>query len=199
VYATTDVFDTSVHICEHTLHSVCAVCSLAFGGESRRIQLVYAGHLLLVLGVIVDRRRDRGVIWIFEFLTGVLWVSKFMCVCVYKHTHTHAAHVVLRREPRGWDETPGQPEESRWTNSQDTYIRICVRSIHVYIYAGRRDYQIGLNVFYLFLSIPFLKIGKRCWRNTKNLNSHWFELDWYCFYYSVRNSLVALLEALFAT
>jgi len=37
------------------------------------------------------------------------------------------------------DETPGGPEESRWTKPWYTYIRICVQSTHVYIYAKRRD------------------------------------------------------------
>jgi len=44
---------------------------------------------------------------------------------------------VLRCEPRSRNETPGGPEESRWT--KHTYIRICVQSTHVYIYVKRRD------------------------------------------------------------
>ena len=60
--------------------------------------------------------------------------------CVWMRTHTHS----LRREysgcePKGRDGTLGEPEESRWTKTQDKYIRICVRSTHVYINAGRRD------------------------------------------------------------
>jgi len=59
-------------------------------------------------------------------------------VCVYAHTHT------LRRwgtrcEPRSRDGTPGGPEESRWTESRHTYIRIRVQGTHVYVYAKRRD------------------------------------------------------------
>ena len=64
--------------------------------------------------------------------------SVCVCECVYTHTHTHTAQV-LGREPRSRDETPGGPEKSRWTQSQHTYIRICVQSTHAYIYVKRRD------------------------------------------------------------
>jgi len=60
-------------------------------------------------------------------------------MCVYAHTHTHCTDGVLACEPRSRDETPGGPEESRWTKSRHTYIRICVQSTHVYVYAKRRD------------------------------------------------------------
>jgi len=62
-----------------------------------------------------------------------------VCVCVYAHTHTYYTDGVLGCEPRSRDETPGGPKESRWTKSQHTYIRICVQSTPVYIYAKRRD------------------------------------------------------------
>ena len=47
------------------------------------------------------------------FLTQV---GVYVCVSVCIRTHTHAAQV-LGREPRSRDETPGWPEESRWTKS----------------------------------------------------------------------------------
>jgi len=52
-------------------------------------------------------------------------------VCVYAHTHTHCTYGVLGCESRGRDETPGGPEESRWTESRHICIRIC----DVYVYA----------------------------------------------------------------
>jgi len=64
-----------------------------------------------------------------------MWVY----VCVYAHIHTHCTYGVLGSEPRGWDETPGGPEKSRWTKSQHTYVRICAQSTHVYVYARRWD------------------------------------------------------------
>jgi len=72
------------------------------------------------------------------FLTRV-GVYVCVCVCIRTHTHTHCTDGVLGCEPRSRDETPGGPEESRWTESQYTYIRKFVQSTHVYIYAKRRD------------------------------------------------------------
>jgi len=60
-------------------------------------------------------------------------------LCVYAHTHTHCTYGVLSCEPRGRDETPGGPEESRLTKSRYICIRICVQSKHVYVYAMRRE------------------------------------------------------------
>jgi len=47
------------------------------------------------------------------FLTRVE-VYVFVSVCTRTHTHTAQ---VLGCEPRSRDETPGGPEESRWTKS----------------------------------------------------------------------------------
>jgi len=64
-----------------------------------------------------------------------MWVY----VCVYAYKHTHCTDGVFGFEPRSQDETPGGPEESRWTKSRHIYIRICLQSTHVYVYAKRRD------------------------------------------------------------
>jgi len=42
----------------------------------------------------------------------------YVCMSVYTLTHTHTARGVLACEPRGRDETPEEPEESRWTKSR---------------------------------------------------------------------------------
>jgi len=91
----------------------------------------------------------RGVLFLTEREIGVLsvcslfltWVGVYVgvCVCVRTHTHTHCTDWVLGCEPRGRDETPGGPKESRWTKSRHIHIRICVQSTHVYVYAGRWD------------------------------------------------------------
>jgi len=59
-----------------------------------------------------------------------MWVY----VCVYAHTHPHCTDRVLGCEPRSRDETPRGPEESGWTKSRHTYIRICVQSTFVCIF-----------------------------------------------------------------
>ena len=54
----------------------------------------------------------------------------------------------FRCEPRSQDETPGGPEESGWNKSRHMYIRICVQSTHMYVYAkgGMRSWT---NSFFL--------------------------------------------------
>jgi len=69
----------------------------------------------------------RGGLFLTERTIGVLSVSSlfltrvgvYVCVsvCVYAHTHTHCTDGVVKCEPRSRDETPGGPEESRWTKS----------------------------------------------------------------------------------
>ena len=91
----------------------------------------------------------RGGFFLTEGKIGVLSVSSLfltrvgVCVgvfvCIRTHTHTHCTGGVLGCEPRSRDERPGGPEESSWTKSRYTYIRICVQSTHMYIYAKRRD------------------------------------------------------------
>ena len=82
----------------------------------------------------------RGRLFLTEGTIGVLYVSSlfltrvgvYVGVWVCTRTHTHFTDGVLGCEPRSRDETPGGPEEFRWTKSRHTYIRICVHSTHVY-------------------------------------------------------------------
>ena len=104
----------------------------ALGNEDGGVQLVYESACCLAF----DRRKDSGVVCVFFIFNA--GGSVCVCGCVYTHTHTHTAQV-LGCEPSSRDETPGGPEEYRWTKSWHTYIRICVQSTHVYIYVERRD------------------------------------------------------------
>ena len=103
------------------------------------------------MGGYFDRRNDRGVVCVFSILSRM---GVYVCVCVYicTHTHTHCTDGVLGCEPRGRDETPGGPEESRWTKSRHICIRICVQSTHMYIYARRRD-EILVMMMTAFITI----------------------------------------------
>ena len=116
---------------------MCILYHLALGNEDRGVQLVYESACCLAWGAIFDRRKDSGVVCVFSIFNagGIVCVR----VCVYAHTHTHCTDGVLGCEPRSQDETPGGPEESRWTKSRHTYIRICEQSTHLYKYAKRRD------------------------------------------------------------
>ena len=89
----------------------------------------------------------RGGLFLTEGKIGVLFVSSLFLtrvggyagvyVCI--RTHTHGTDGVLSCEPSSRDETPTEPEESRQTKSRHAYIRICVQSTHVYVYARMRD------------------------------------------------------------
>jgi len=82
-----------------------------------------------------------------------------VCECMYvnAHTHTHCTDGVLECAPRSRHETPGGPEESKWTKSRYTYIRICVQSTHVYVHAKRRDEILDYLLF--SFNVSFL-VGK---------------------------------------
>ena len=90
------------------------------GGFSLSMQ----GTCLLAWKVIFDMRKI-GVLSLFSLLFDRIW-SICGCMCVHTRTHTHAARGVLGGEPRGRDETLGEPNESRSTKTQDKYIRIYV-------------------------------------------------------------------------
>ena len=82
------------------------------------------------------------------FLTRV---GVYVDVCVCTRTHTHTLYRWgTQCEPRSQDETPGGPEESRWTKSRHTYIRMCVQSTQVYVYAKSRD-EIFFSSIYFFV------------------------------------------------
>jgi len=88
----------------------------------------------LAWGVVFDRRNDRVVVCVFSsFNAGG---SVCVCVRVYARTDTHCTDGVIGIEPRSQVETPRGPEESRWTKSWHTYIRVCVQNTHVYVHAS---------------------------------------------------------------
>ena len=90
------------HQCTHLLHAcyrmyrcayACAVCSFLRWGneeEGEEVQIVYEGTWCLAWGVVFDRRKDRGVVCVFSILSRV---GVYVGVCVYMHTHTHAAQM----------------------------------------------------------------------------------------------------------
>jgi|AntRauMFilla1563_2_1112583.scaffolds.fasta_scaffold07674_2 hypothetical protein len=115
----------------------------------------------------------RGGLFLTEGKIGVLSVSSlfltlvgvYVGVCVCIRANTHALHRWgTRCEPRSRDETPGGPEESRWTKSWHTHNRICVQSTHVYVYYATRWDEIldYCNCFFLVHIFP--PESKRCER-----------------------------------
>jgi len=76
-------------------------------------------------------------------------------LCVYAHTHTHCTYGVLSCEPRGRDETPGGPEESRLT-SVYMYSSMCTKYTCVCI-----CYETGGDLGLIAFSINVFFFRKR--------------------------------------
>jgi len=70
-----------------------------------------------------------------------------VCVCVHTHTHTHCRWGA-RCEPRGRDNTLGEPEKSRWSKL-GVYVFVYVYKVHMNIYMLRGGMSSGLTAFLL--------------------------------------------------
>jgi len=90
-------------------------------------------------GRLFSTEGEIGVLSVSSLFLTRVGVYVGVGVCIRTHTHTHCTYWVLGCELWSRDETPGGPEESRWTKSRHTYIRLHVQSTHVYVYARRRD------------------------------------------------------------
>ena len=103
----------------------------------------------------------EGKIWglsVYSLCLTRVGVYVSVCVCVNAHTHTHYTDGLLGCAPRSRDETPGGPEESRWTESRYIYIRTCVQSTPVCIYVKRRDAILDSLLFSLNMSYLLRKV-----------------------------------------
>ena len=129
-----------VSICLY-IARLCSLFHLALGNEDGGVQLVYESACCLAWGVISDRRKDRSVVCVFSIFNA--GGSLCGCVCVYAHTHTHCTDGVLVCEIRSRIRHLEGPKNPDGLNLGYTYIRICVQSTHLYIYAKRRDEILG--------------------------------------------------------
>jgi len=140
----TGVFDTSIHGYEpwHSLQGVHTFScmrswSISVGGRGCRGSGSPCRALIDGVGRCFWHEKSRDVVSIFSiFGLECMWVY----VCVYAHTHTHTARGVLGCEPRGWDETPGEPNK---------YIFVHVYKVHVWIYLLKARWDLGLTAFFL--------------------------------------------------
>jgi len=104
----------------------------------------------------------RGGLFLTNEKIGVLSVSSlfltrvgvYVGVCVCIRTHTHTASMGYS------DVSPGvgmRHMEGPWTKSRHTYICICVKSTHAYVYARRQDEILD----YLLFSLTHFSFRKR--------------------------------------
>ena len=86
---------------------------------------------------------------------------------MYLHKHTNIAHMWgVQYEPKGRDETPEGPEESRWTKSWQICIRIFVQ-MHLCIHMLWGGMRSGRLLTAFFLLHIFFSINQRCDRTTQ--------------------------------
>ena len=95
---------------------MCSLFHLALGNEDGGVQLVHESTCSLVWGVIFDRSKNRGVVYVFSiFKAGG---SVCVCVCVYMHTHTHTAQMRYLDVSPGvrmrYLEGPNNPDGLNW-------------------------------------------------------------------------------------
>jgi len=126
-----------LYLCVYTyvclfIACMCSLFHLALGNEdgfnqSMRALVAWRGGLILTEGKI-------GVLSVSSLFLTRVGVYVGVCVCIRTHTHT-AQMVYLDMSPGvGMRHLEGPENKCR-----HTYIRICVQSTDVYIYAQRRD------------------------------------------------------------
>ena len=105
---------------------------------------------------------------LFSSLTRV-GVYVGVCVCVRTHTHTHCTDWVLGCEPRGRDETPGEPKESRL--NLGIYMFVYVYKVHMFMYLLGGGMRSWTNCFFLEYIFPSVKEKQKTRKTTDNLKS----------------------------
>jgi len=139
------------------VHMRSCMCSLfiqrwgkRMGGSNycMRALVAWCGGLFLT-------EEDMGVLSVSSLFLTRMGVYVGVGVCIRTHTHTRCTYGVLGCESRGQDETPGGPEESRWTKSWHTCIHTCAQSTHLYVYARRQD-EILDYFFWVFCRATYL-------------------------------------------
>jgi len=92
-------------------------------------------------------------------------------MCVYTHTNAHTAQIgpVLGCEPRGRDETPGEPKESRL--NLGIYMFVYVYKVHMFMYLLGGGMRSWTNCFFLEYIFPSVKEKQKTRKTTDNLKS----------------------------
>jgi len=134
-----------IYICTYLyIACMCSLIHLALGNEDGGVQLVYESACWLAWGVILDRRKDRGVVCVFSIFNAGGRVC--VCVCVYTRTHTNAAQMGCL------DVSPGVGTRHLEDPTNPDGPNLC---IHIFVYV----YKVHVCIF-------MLRGGMRSWKNS---------------------------------
>jgi len=126
---------------------MCSLSDLALGNGDGGFLLVYESACCLAWGVILDRRKDRGVICVFSIFN--VGGSVCGCVCVYTHIHTHTAQMGYLDVSPGVGmrhlEDPKNPDGL----IIGIHIFVYVYKVHMCIYMLRGEMRSWTNCFFL--------------------------------------------------
>jgi len=135
-------------ICAH----VCAVSSFSIGERGwRGPTSVYEGTCCLAWGYFfLDRRKDRGVVYVFSIFNAGGSVCE--CKCVYMHPHTHTAHMRFSDvSPEVWMRHLEGPKNPDGLNLS-IYVFIYVYKVHrcMYMLEGGMRLNCFFSLTYFF-------------------------------------------------
>jgi len=131
----------------HIRSCMCSLFHVASGNGDGGVQLVYEGTSCLACGGIFDRRKDRGVVYVFSFLNA--GGSVCGCMCVYTHTPTHTIQMGYSVVSPGVRmrllEGPKNPDGQKL----GIYIFVYVYNVHMHMYMLGGRMRSWTNCFFL--------------------------------------------------
>jgi len=132
---------------------MCTLFHLTLWNEDGGVQLVYESACCLAWGVIFERRKDRGVVFVFSFFKAV--GSVCVRVFLYTHAHAHTAQMGYFDVSQGVGmrhlEGPKNPDGLNFV----IHVFIYVYKVHMCIYMLRGGMISWTNCFFLSTCLFF--------------------------------------------
>jgi len=127
---------------------MCSLFHLALGNEDGGVQLVHESTCCLAWKVILDRRKDRGVVYVFSILNAGGSVCER--ICVYTHTHTHTAQMGYSDVSPGVGMRHLEGPKNPGGLNLGTHIFVYMYRVHMYMYMLRGGMRFWTNYFFLY-------------------------------------------------
>ena len=134
---------------------------LALGNEDGGFQQVCQSTCCLAWEFIFDRRKDRGVVYVFSIFNAGGNVCG--CICVYTHTHTHTAQMGYSVVSPGVGMRTLESRKNPDLLKRSIHVDcIGVQSTFVYTYAGLRVLMIWATYLFSFHHVFSFANSRRC-------------------------------------